>query len=211
MAKVGFRIDTIQPARPDQSVQQGSALTTVVAAEEDKILFPKTDGTKGSFGSVVIRLCQAIFTVVAQRIPLVQYISERFAQTGLFRQRLIFFYQPFMQRCQQWFALRLSGCQTLFCREAAYFFFYRVQLTDTFQGFFRCRCVSAYTDIMDFSAGMGPTCGFCQRPSFTFRTEQPIVACEGIRLQHTMIVAKVLLRMFSLPVWREGEPCRWRI
>ncbi|OFV38194.1 hypothetical protein HMPREF3140_09855 [Klebsiella sp. HMSC16A12] len=64
---------------------------------------------------------------------------------------------------------------------------------------------------MDFSAGMGPTCGFCQRPSFTFRTEQPIVACEGIRLQHTMIVAKVLLRMFSLPVWREGEPCRWRI
>lgn len=91
MAKVGFRIDTIQPARPDQSVQQGSALTTVVAAEEDKILFPKTDGTKGSFGSVVIRLCQAIFTVVAQRIPLVQDISERFAQTGLFRQRLIFF------------------------------------------------------------------------------------------------------------------------
>lgn len=84
MAKVGFRIDTIQPARPDQSVQQGSALTTVVAAEEDKILFPKTDGTKGSFGSVVIRLCQAIFTVVAQRIPLVQDISERFAQTGLF-------------------------------------------------------------------------------------------------------------------------------
>lgn len=90
MAKVGFRIDTIQPARPDQSVQQGSALTTVVAAEEDKILFPKTDGTKGSFGSVVIRLCRAIFTVVAQRIPLVQDISERFAQTGLFRQRLIF-------------------------------------------------------------------------------------------------------------------------
>jgi hypothetical protein len=64
-----------------------------------------------------------------------------------------------MQRCQQWFALRLSGCQTLFCREAAYFFFYRVQLTDTFQGFFCCRCVSAYIDIMDFSAGMGPTCG----------------------------------------------------
>ena len=144
MAKVGFQIDTSQPAHPDQSVQQGSALTTVVAAEEDKILFPKTDGTKGSFGSVVIRLCQAIFTVVAQRIPLVQDISERFAQTGLFRQRLIFFYQPFMQRCQQWFALRLSGCQTLFCREAAYFFFYRVQLTDTFQGLFCCRCLRAY-------------------------------------------------------------------
>jgi hypothetical protein len=79
-----FRIDTIEPARPDQTIQQGSALTAVVAAEEDKILFPKTDGTKGSFGSVVIRLCQAIITVVAQRIPLVQGISERFAQTGFF-------------------------------------------------------------------------------------------------------------------------------
>jgi hypothetical protein len=135
----------------------------VVAAEEDKILFPKTDGTKGLFGSVVIRLCQAIFTVVAQRIPLVQDISER-APDGTFSTASHFFYQPFMQRCQQWFALRLSGCQTLFCREAAYFFFYRVQLTDTFQGFFCCRCVSAYIDIMDFSAGMGPTCGSVSGP-----------------------------------------------
>jgi hypothetical protein len=84
MAKVGLRIDTIEPACSDKTIQQGSALTAVVAAEEDKILFPKTDGTKGSFGCVVIRLCQAIITVVAQRIPLVQGISERFAQTGFF-------------------------------------------------------------------------------------------------------------------------------
>ena len=82
MAKVGFRIDTIQPA--SRSVRTaGSALTTVVAAE-DKILFPKTDGTKGSFGSVVIGLCRSSSQVVAKRIPLVQDISERFAQTGLF-------------------------------------------------------------------------------------------------------------------------------
>lgn len=52
----------------------------------NEVAFPKTDGTKGSFGCVVIRLCQAIITVVAQRIPLVQGISERFAQTGFFRQ-----------------------------------------------------------------------------------------------------------------------------
>jgi len=58
MAKVGLRIDTIEPACSDKTIQQGSALTAVVAAEEDKILFPKTDGTKGSFGCVVIRLCQ---------------------------------------------------------------------------------------------------------------------------------------------------------
>lgn len=59
MAEVGFRIDAIEPASPDQTIQQGSSLTAVVAAEEDKILFPKADSTKGSFGSVVIRLWTA--------------------------------------------------------------------------------------------------------------------------------------------------------
>ena len=90
MAKVGLRIDTIEPACSDKTIQQGSALTAVVAAEEDKILFPKTDGTKSSFGCVVIRLCQAIITVVAQRIPLIQGISERFAQTGFFDRVALF-------------------------------------------------------------------------------------------------------------------------
>jgi hypothetical protein len=32
----GFRIDAIEPARPDQTIQQGSSLTAVVAAEEDR-------------------------------------------------------------------------------------------------------------------------------------------------------------------------------
>lgn len=77
MTKVGFRNDAIEPACSDKTIQQGSALTAVVAAEEDKILFPKTDSTKGSFGCVVIWLCQTIITVVTQGIPLVQSISIR--------------------------------------------------------------------------------------------------------------------------------------
>jgi hypothetical protein len=106
-----------------------------------------------------------------------------------------------MQRCQQWFALRLSGCQTLFCREAAYFssIAYSSPIRFRASSLSLCECLYRHHG---FSAGMGPTCGLRQRPSFTFRTEQPIVACEGIRLQHTMIVAKVLLRMFSC---RSGE------
>ena len=43
-------------------------------------------------------------------------------------------------------------CQTLFCREAAHFFFYRVQLTDTFQGS-SVVARSAYIDI-EFFSGM---------------------------------------------------------
>jgi len=35
MAKVGFRIDTIEPACPDQSIYQGTTLASVAAAEED--------------------------------------------------------------------------------------------------------------------------------------------------------------------------------
>lgn len=100
----------------------------VVAAEEDKILFPKADSTKGSFGSVVIRLCQTIITVVAQRIPLVQGISERLAQPGFFRQRGAFLHQPVMQiSAAAILTVRLPAAH---CREAAYFLFYRHQLTD---------------------------------------------------------------------------------
>lgn len=82
MAKVGLRIDAIEPARTDQTVQQCTTLTSVITSEEDVVLFTQADGTKGSFGSVIIRLCQAIIAVVAQRIPLVQCISERLAQPG---------------------------------------------------------------------------------------------------------------------------------
>lgn len=39
MAKVSLRIDTIQPTCSDQSVQQRTTLTTVIAAEEDVVLF----------------------------------------------------------------------------------------------------------------------------------------------------------------------------
>ena len=51
MAKVSIRIDAIEPACSGKTIQQDSALTAVVAAEEDKILFPKADGTKGSSDS----------------------------------------------------------------------------------------------------------------------------------------------------------------
>ena len=52
----------------------------------------------------------------------------------------------------------------------------------------------------DFSPGMGPARNFCQRTAFTFCTEQPVVTCELIRLQNSPEGAKVLLRVFSLPI-----------
>lgn len=107
-----------------------------------------------------------------------------------------------MQGSQQRFATGLPGCQTLCCRKAAYFFFYGIQLADTFQSFLCCRRLRAYIDVVDFSAGMGSACGFCQRATVAFCAEQPVVTCEGIGLQHTMIVAKMLLRMFPC---RSGE------
>ncbi len=41
---------------------------------------------------------------------------------------------------------------------------------------------------------------FCQRTTFAFCTEQPVVTCERIRLQDTPEGAEVLLRVFPLPV-----------
>ena len=116
-----------------------------------------------------------------------------------------------MQGYQQRFTSRLPGCQPLSCGESSYCFFDCVQLADTFQGFFCCGRLSTYIDVVDFSARVGPACGFCQRATVALCAEQPVVTCEGIGLLHTIIVAKMLLRVFPLPVRREGEPCRWRI
>jgi hypothetical protein len=42
MAKVSFRIDTIEPACSDETIQQGSALAAMIAAEEDIVFLSQT-------------------------------------------------------------------------------------------------------------------------------------------------------------------------
>lgn len=61
-------------------------LTTEIAPEEDIIFLAKTDRTQRAFCSVVVRFDQTVITVVTQRIPLIEHISERLTQPGFFRQ-----------------------------------------------------------------------------------------------------------------------------
>lgn len=89
IVKVSFRIDTIEPARSDKTIQQRSTFTTMIAAEEDVVFLAKTDRSQCALSRVIIRLCKALIAVVAQRIPPVQSISERLAQPGFFRQSLL--------------------------------------------------------------------------------------------------------------------------
>ncbi|UNV70938.1 hypothetical protein MOO48_27755 [Klebsiella pneumoniae] len=100
MAQIRFRIDTVQTAGADQPVQQCSTLAAVIAAKEHKVFLSETDCTKRSFRSIIIRLRQTVITVITEGIPLIQYIAERFAQSGFFRQRTILLHHPFMQRRQ---------------------------------------------------------------------------------------------------------------
>jgi hypothetical protein len=41
MAKVTLWIDTVQPARSDQTIQQGTTFTTMITAEEDVVFLPR--------------------------------------------------------------------------------------------------------------------------------------------------------------------------
>ena len=43
MAKVTLWIDTVQPARFDQSIQQGTTFTTMITAKEDVVFLADTD------------------------------------------------------------------------------------------------------------------------------------------------------------------------
>ncbi|MNY12079.1 hypothetical protein D3C86_1451450 [compost metagenome] len=53
---------------------------------------------------------------------------------------------------------------------------------------------------MDFSASVRPACGLDQRATFAFCTEQPVITAVRISLKNATIPAKMLLRMFTLPV-----------
>lgn len=106
----------VQPACPDQSVQQCTAFATVIGAEEQDVLSPQTDHPQGIFGDVVIRFRQVIFRIVRQREPLIKGICERFRQLGVARQRIHFLPQPTFQFIQQGFCSQLTLCQSLFCR-----------------------------------------------------------------------------------------------
>lgn len=83
MTQIRFRIDTVQMAGADQPVQQCTTFATMIAAEE-YIVFPKADGTKRLFHSVVIGFCQPIIAVITQVTPLVQYIRECLSQSVFF-------------------------------------------------------------------------------------------------------------------------------
>ncbi len=100
MAQIRFRIDTVQTAGADQPVQQCTTLAAVIATEEHVIFLSETDYTKRSFRCVIVRLRQTVITVITEGVPLIQYIAERFAQSGFFRQRAILLHHPFMQRRQ---------------------------------------------------------------------------------------------------------------
>lgn len=56
----------------------------MIATEEDVVFLAKADHSQPALSSVIIRLCQTIIAVVAQRIPLVKSLSELIAQQGFF-------------------------------------------------------------------------------------------------------------------------------
>ena len=87
----GYGADTL----PDRYRSDGrcrSARTTVLhARRRDRYrrtrFLSETDCTKRSFRCVIVRLRQTVITVITEGVPLIQYIAERFAQPGFFRQR----------------------------------------------------------------------------------------------------------------------------
>ena len=79
MAKVTLWIDTVQPARSDQTIQQGTTFTTMIAPEEDVVFLSQADGAKRPLRGVIVGFRQTVTAVVTQGIPLVQCISERLA------------------------------------------------------------------------------------------------------------------------------------
>lgn len=71
MGKVTW-IYSIQFARPAQAVQQRSAFTIMVRAEEQVVFTAQADHPQSILRDVVIRFSPVVDCVVRQRLPLVQ-------------------------------------------------------------------------------------------------------------------------------------------
>ncbi len=98
MAQIRLRIYAVQTADADKPIQQITTLSAVIAAEEDIIFLSETDGPKGSFRCVSVRLHQTVITVITECVPLIHNIAERFSQSGFSRQSGICLHHSLMQR-----------------------------------------------------------------------------------------------------------------
>lgn len=100
MAQISFWIDTVQAARSDQSVQQCTTLSSVIATEENVIFSPRQTACKARSAVLLSWLRQTVIIEVAERAPLIQNICECFSQPRFFRQPDSLLHHPLIQRCQ---------------------------------------------------------------------------------------------------------------
>lgn len=140
MPQVGFWAYPVKFARLDQAVHHRTPVTSVIITEEE-LVFPQADRTQGSFGGVIVYLCQSIFTEVSQRFFAVQKIPERCGQSVFSRGICHLFFHRVIQRQQKGFASALPYPESLRLRKTAYFFLYGILLTDTRQ------CLFAVSDV----------------------------------------------------------------
>ena len=102
----GYGADTLpdryrSDGSADQPVQQCSTLAAVIAAKEHKVFLFRGQTARSALSPALLSASrQTVITVITEGIPLIQYIAERFAQSGFFRQRTILLHHPFMQRRQ---------------------------------------------------------------------------------------------------------------
>lgn len=78
MPQISFRIHIVQLAAPEQAIQQRTALSTQVGAEEQVVLATEAHRSQRILRQIIIRFCPPIIAVVRQRRPLVQRVVERF-------------------------------------------------------------------------------------------------------------------------------------
>lgn len=108
VAQIGERVDAVAFAGRDQREQDGGAMASVFASNEEPVLAADGDAAQCAFGGVVIRLQRTVFNVARQRRPLSQTIVHGLAQRA-FRQRVQTpRFQPFVDAIKYRHALQRS-------------------------------------------------------------------------------------------------------
>ena len=110
--------------------------------------------------------------------------------------------EPAMQIIHQRTRSCLTDLTTQASRLATNLTFYVVELSDTLDGLAGSGSAVGHMDVVQITPRMSPACAFPDPAAFVEMMEPSV----GIGLQDTGKMAQMLLRMFSLAIFRVGEP-----
>src|SRR5512147_2050244 len=205
VAQPGERVDAVQLAGLDQTIDGGGTLSAGIRTGEEPIFPAEGDAADGVFGAVVVDLEPAVVDEAGERRPVAERVAERLGQSALRRQAAELRREPPVQCSQQRLGPFLPDLPPEVGRPAADRHLDPVELGDLFQGVGGDRRLGALVYLKDLAPGVRPT-----RHLDNPLAEEFVEPGIGVRLEKAAESSQMICRSFAPAVGRVEEHRRRR-